>query len=272
MGSKISFCIWNVHGMDGYRDYEMPNFVVDEILSKEKDIVILTEFIRSKKWGSISRKFARKYWRYTYCSNNNTNEILILIKKGILGIDDDILKGIKSQMMPANNKNPNYLHIVINLPNNKSLFVFGIRIRDDDHVCQFDLFNSYLKTLGLTDNDYIFGGGDFNEWKNPIQKKVNFLSIHTPKVDLGDKPFEVSSAKESTISTWSAILTKKDGSTGKAVIDHVATKNCSYVMLEDYCWDFVKKENGYGDLTATDVLSDVLYHPDHAILLGEFKL
>lgn len=272
MDSKVSFFIWNVHGMNGYKNYEMPEFVVNEILSKEKDIVILTEFIRSEKWKTISRKLAKKYWRYTYCSNSNTNEILILIKKGFLGIDDDILKKIKPRMMPANIKNPNYLHIVLNLPDNKRLFVFGVRIRDDDHSCQFNLFNSYLQTLGLTDNDYVFGGGDFNEWEKPIKEKVSLLKIHTPKVHLGKNPFEVSSAAESTISTWSTILTNKDGKTGKAVIDHVATKNCSKVILEDFCWDFVCEENGYRDLTATDVLSDVLYHPDHAILLGELEL
>ena len=44
---KLSVFVWNIHGMNNYKNYKMPRFVIDTILNEEKDIVILTEFIRN---------------------------------------------------------------------------------------------------------------------------------------------------------------------------------------------------------------------------------
>lgn len=267
----ISFLIWNIHGMQGYNQYKTPRFVVDKILKENKDIVMITEFIRTTNWNVISRRFAKKYWRYTYpfCSEN-ANEILILIKKGFYGIDDRVLNSLIPQTLPNNKDNPNFLQVSIPFPEKKKLYIMGVRIRDDEHKKQFALLNDYLQTLKLNDEDYVICGGDFNEWNRYVQKNIMMLTVSTPNVNLGSNPFPNTSAKDSTISTWSAVLKNKNTKiTGKALIDHVATKNFSKIYLEDYCWDFVNITNGYLNRTDKDYKSDLFHLPDHAILKGK---
>ena len=58
----------------------------------------------------------------------------------------------------------------------------------------------------------------------------------------------------------------KEESTNKTSFEKAKFKNV------DYYWDFVNKRNGYGNRTRSDVLSDLIGVPDHAVLVAEFNL
>ena len=112
---EFSFFVWNIHGMNGYGDYLTPSFVIDRILFEERDIVIITEFIRTKDWDEISSKLSSKYWRYTYDKKCGTNEILILVRKNFCGISDENLRKIPKYNFSANYGQPNFLQVIINM-------------------------------------------------------------------------------------------------------------------------------------------------------------
>lgn len=264
---KYSILIWNIHGADGFSSYQMPNFVLEKILYEDKDFVVITEFIRNSQWSSISRKLAKKYWRYTYqTKSNNKNEVLILVKKNLSCIEKyNAMKSLKPKMLPPQADNPNFLEIELLLNDERTLYIIGVRIRDDNHTPQFKILVDYLNTLPK--DAYIICGGDFNEWANPIGQKIKSLTVHTPYYYSLNKNDYFQS-----LSTWSAILKDKYGKYGKAIIDHVLTKNVSDVLLNDYLWDFVNSNNGYGKIQSDGYKSDLKYLPDHGILIGELTI
>lgn len=110
-------------------------------------------------------------------------------------------------------------------------------------------------------------GGDFNEWANPIKKKISSCyAVNTPKYKMKSNDFN-------SLSTWSAVpKNKSTGKIGKAIIDHVLSRNISRILLYDYLWDFVTAENGYRKRRTDEYKSDLHCLPDHGILIGEFKI
>lgn len=263
---KYSILTWNIHGANNYNMYHIPNFVIEKILTENKDFVIITEFIRVNNWNELSKKLSKIYWQYTYTTKSNfENEILILIKKGLVGIEENNdMKNIEPIMLTSNSANPNFLCVRLCLENKKQLYIIGVRIRDDEHNPQFLLLKNYLKSLPL--DSHIICGGDFNEWQNPIRKKLHpLINVHTPRYSMQPNNFE-------SLSTWSAVPQNKNGKSGKAIIDHFLCKNISKITLYDYLWDFVNIQNGYADRQDCDYKSDLHSLPDHGILLGEMEL
>ena len=110
----------------------------------------------------------------------------------------------------------------------------------------------------IKNTSIVIGGGDFNEWKNYVKKKIPpDYSVETPVFRWGKK------GDFTTLSTWSVVLESK------AVIDHIITCDVHRTILEDYNWDFVNPKNGYAGRQDKDYKSDLLCLPDHAILCGE---
>ena len=188
-----------------------------------------------------------------------------MVKKGIVGIElNNDMERIKPLMLTPNPANPNFLCIKLCLENHKTLYIIGVRIRDDEHAPQFLLLKNYLSSLPV--DSHIICGGDFNEWQNPICKKLHpLINVNTPKYFMKPNNFE-------SLSTWSAVLKNKNGISGKAIIDHFLSKNISKITLYAYLWDFVNIQNGYADRQDWDYKSDLHSLPDHGILLGEIEI
>ncbi len=269
---KLHIMTWNIHGLDNFNNYQMPEFVINTVLSRECDIVILTEFIRNNQWSAISRKLAKKYWRYTYPSKSNRhNEILILVKKGIdMFESNNNMDSLKSVSL-SNDNSPNYLQISLKIKDGKILTICGVRIINikDNYDAQYEALAAQLNSL-IKSNSMIVGGGDFNAWKNYVQKKLQQKKLQ--QINVITPPYTMKPNDFSTLDNWSAIPKDKDGKIGKALIDHFITSESGMITPNRYSWDFVSKENGYKDLKPEDYKSDLLYLPDHAILSGILNL
>ena len=257
---KLSFLIWNIHGASNYKTYRMPDFVANRILNAEKDIVILTEFIRNSTWEEISKKFSKTYWIYSYpIESRHCNEILIMVKKDIrITENNNDMESIKPELLKGNANNPNFLQIKIS-EHHKSIYIIGVRLRYDDYPSQIKILNDYFSHL--PDDACIICGGDFNAWPRFIRENLPKLKVNTPKFSMEKDDFQ-------SLSTWSAVLKGEDGKTSKAIIDHILTRNISEIALEDYAWDFVTFNNGYGQRGVDEYKSDLSFLPDHGILSG----
>lgn len=130
-----SIMIWNIHGANGYGSYKTPDFVINKILSENKDFIILTEFVRTLEWKSIYKKLSDFYWIYTYpIASRNNNEILIMIKRGLSRIErNNDMNNLVPIMLSENKMNPDFLEIPLST-NQNTLHIIGLRIRDDDHI------------------------------------------------------------------------------------------------------------------------------------------
>ena len=167
-------------------------------------------------------------------------------------------------ILSENKINPDFLEVPLST-NKNTLHIIGMRIRDKDHIPQFDILKNYLNSLPK--NDLVICGGDFNEWANPIKAKIpTGYSVNTPRYKMIPNDFQ-------SLSTWSAVPKNKNTEkTGKAIIDHIVSKNILSVSLSDYLWDFVSKDNGYGSRKSDEYKSDLPCLPDHGILIGEFRI
>lgn len=263
---NYSILTWNIHGADNYKTYHIPNFVIEKILFENKDFVIITEFIRVNNWTEFSNKLSKKYWIYTYTTQNKyENEVLILIRKGLTEIErNNDMKHISPIMLTPDPTNPNFLCIKLTLECKKLLYIIGIRIRDDDHTPQFMHLKNYFSSL--PSESLIICGGDFNEWQKHIKQKLpSDIKVNTPRYSMCKNNFD-------SLTTWSAILKSKNGDLGKALIDHFLTRNISQITLYDYLWDFINIHNGYGNRQDYDYKSDLHSLPDHGILFGEIVI
>jgi endonuclease/exonuclease/phosphatase family metal-dependent hydrolase len=162
---------------------------------------------------------------------------------------------------------PNFLQIEVELKLTKQpIFIIGTRIRDtDDHTKQFQALKEHLDNLPK--DSKLICAGDFNEWKNHVSNNLGkSYNVCTPRYDMAVWQ------NYDTLDKWSAVVrnqkTKKDS---KTLIDHIITKNVR-VTNEDYLWDFVNKENEYGDLNPEDNKTHLIGLPDHAILIADIEI
>ena len=281
--STLKLMSWNINGRSrSYHNYIFPSFIIDEIMNPDinADIIILTEFLRGHNWPSVSRQLAKKYWRFTYPNKiNKQNEILIALRKDIIGLDYDSIK-ITIDMNTTIQDKPNFFQIE-SLFNGSSLFIIGVRIKDTkNHNQEFQALNDHLNSL--PDTSKIICSGDFNEWPSHVKQKLKNMQISSPRFN--DNHSDTNPMYKNP-SRWSYV-TGSSQSPGKAVIDLIATKNVTviressdststnsnYKMLANYIWNFVTPDNGYENLKPEDYKSHLTNRPDHAIMTAFIKI
>ena len=261
---KYTFLEWNVQGAGGYRHYSIPKFVVDTIIEKNIDIVVLVEFYIGCNFDYIRQRIQDNYYMFISPFAYNRNQILIALNKDKFKESD--ISNI-STVNPMDKKFPEYLQIDIKTEQDKVFSIIGTRIKTncpkEDKEKQF----YFLKEqIGLINK--VICVGDFNATNSHAKKFLTSADIYGPRT--------LENAR------WSFVHKNGD----KVGIDLIAVKNINilknekdelskkegYEMYAKYDWDFVNEKNGYGELTSSDYLPEFTGKPNHAILIGNFEV
>ena len=277
---KLKIISWNINGRAGFGNYIIPvKPIMDTIIKQIPDVIVLTEFI-SVACGFQDLKYSLSELGYRVDISPyqvNTNGILIAYKKEYIS---NIIN-VKSL------REPNFLYTQITV-NEKELVIAGVRITTSndwsDRKSQFEQVVKELKIVYSNNVDFILAG-DFNngniqfesnlnhEYTNQ-RKKYNYQMIwkiieHTEKWALitPDQGGQYVGGKFSIVTR-----SNDDMKLYHTKDDHIiSTFSKDEFYIVDYSFDFVTKENGYGELKPTDYLSHLHTLPDHAVLIAEIN-
>ena len=268
---KLTVVEWNIRGAASFpwhNDYEIENWVVDEILKDLPMCVTLTEFVISKGWDYLQSELERKEYIWFVTSFTGGNGVLIAIKKDV-GFDcTDICKYnpgyVLNNEILIGTDVPDFYEIRVKY-NKDLLSIIGVRIRKDIYgtnpnytLNQFALLDDYLSSIGHK----VICVGDFNaywagKWKTPqnttLPKTAVNFSLHTPRYNVGD---------------WYSYVQPNGKGTQ---LDHLIT-NIKFKQIDvRYVWGFVNSANGYAQLSKSDYKNKVGI-PDHAIFKTDIFL
>lgn len=266
MDEKINYTFleWNIQGAGGYGDYSTPKFVVDTVIEKNVDIVVLVEFYIGCNFDYLRQGMEDNYYIFISPFVYKHNQILIALNRNKFK-ERDISNIIT--INPIDIKLPEYLQINIKTEQEKKFSIIGTRIKTnchkEDKEKQFDFLNNQIKLI-----DRVICIGDFNVTHSNAKEFLTSAKIYGPRTRENAR--------------WSFV--HKDG--GKVGIDLIAAKNIrilqnmkdnlsekeNYKMYAKYDWNFVNKKNGYGKLTSSDYLPEFTGKPNHAILIGNFEV
>lgn len=261
---KYTFLEWNVQGAGGYHDYSTPKFVIDTIIEKNVDIVVLVEFYIGCNFDYVRQRMQDNYYMFISPFVYKHNQILIALNRNKFK-ERDISNIIT--INPVDIQSPEYLQINIKTEQEKVFSIIGTRIKTnclkEDREKQFDVLNNKIRLI-----DKAICIGDFNITYSYAIKYLTSAEIYGPRTRDNAR--------------WSFV--HKDG--GKVGIDLIAAKNVrilqnekddlsdkeGYKMYAKYDWNFVTKKNGYERLTSSDYLPEFSGKPNHAILMGSFEV
>ena len=265
---NYTFLEWNIRGAGGYDNYLIPKFVVNTILEKNTDVVILTEFYAGCNFDYFRQSIEDNYYIFISPFVSGYNQILIALNKNTFG-KSDIYEIIT--VNPLDNNLPEYLRINIKNQPSEGFSIIGTRIKTqgdiEDRKKQFEFLDNQIEQA-----DKIICVGDFNVLFGKLKSLLKSAEVYAPRI-INNK-------------RWSCTHKNGDKDEDKVGIDLIASKNIEipknledelskkegYKMYAKYDWDFVNKKNGYGSLTPSHCLSEVTGKPDHAVLIGNFKV
>lgn len=285
--NELKIIEWNIHGaasMGWNNKYEIKKFVVDRIISEKAQIVILNEFVISIGWDYFQSELTKNEYIWFIAHTSSQNGILIAINTNIEGLSIEKIKkyegnNITSIVNDHIKEQPNFLQVKLEI-NNQSVYIIGIRIRDDESyknkMKQFEEILKQLKTIGK--DEVVMISGDFNHgaikyesdenynYEDNSRKDYNYqmmrklfkdlnLDSHTPDYGSYGRKF-------SWVMKFQNIKVKED---------HIITKKVKVTSI-DYLWDFITSENGYGNLKPEDYKSNLIGLPDHAILTATIEI
>lgn len=262
--NSYTFLEWNIRGAGGYDNYSIPKFVVDTILEKNTEIVILTEFYIGCNFDYFKQHIQDNYYMFISPFAYGYNQILIALNKNTFE-ESDIHEIIT--INPLDSSLPEYLRINIQNQASEGFSIIGTRIKtqggSEDRKKQFEFLDNQIKRA-----DKVICVGDFNVFFRNLRPLLKSAEVYAPRIINNER--------------WSFVHKNGD----KVEIDLIAAKNIEVPKnLEDelskkegdkmyakYDWNFVNKKNGYGSLTPNHCLSELTGKPDHAILIGNFRV
>lgn len=262
---NLNIIEWNIN--QRARKENIPNFIFDELITRDADIVVLTEFDDTTNSEQFLNTF--KNCGYNYVKTNNDldqNQIAILVKNNIK------INNSNSYKSKNNNAIPNM--ILVNCEFNNTVFsMLGVRIRigtgnKEDYESRKKQMSFILTESKKISNPLVMIG-DFNNLRinTPIKpwnlsvldnflKKQN-LKRHTPN------------NKHSWGVKYNAYKHQLDGYISN---DHLVTSSSIRVKHIDYDWGFVER-NKYQIDNKVDIYNQKrilipVGFPDHAILIS----
>ena len=250
--NKFSIMLWNIKGAasilwDKNISKKM-DVIKDTVIDRDKDIVILTEFVLYKGIDELFNELDKKYY-YFISTTTCYNGILIALKKEKFRINST--KIFYSEEIVINNNigsvdTPDFLEIYIK---DYNLYIIGIRIRekiykknDNERVeykeNQFIAFKKYIEEkINKNKKAKFVIAGDFNMDCNYLKKYLNNDSkfiINANNIDKNIYSFEFPN--------------------NKILLDHIITINIADT-LDFYCngWKF-KKDNIDHDIIYQNII------------------
>lgn len=264
---------WNINQRSGLGK-EIPEFVLQELLEQDADVIVLTEVVKNDSLSVFLQKMHEAGYESAISKNENTNEVCILWKVEyyqLLNIDDSLITA-------KENDNPNYLMVGLKDQNDKKFNVVGYRIRVgskestneyEDRARQMKIVTEKLAllngpTMVVTDSNNLRRGATRKEWNLSVLDSM-----------LAAVGFIRNTPEGSSIYAETAVSKEFEFAE-----DHIITKGIE-IRDAEYDRDFVKRDTDiyvWGkDFTkhieGTDFYKQILVgFPDHAIVKGYFEI
>lgn len=253
----ITYLEWNI-GATGNVDYTIPSWAVEYLMTKNVDIIVLTEFRCGYNWDYFKQIIETKYDIYiSPYSSSGINQVCIALRRA---------KGfnVKSIMVEDiyNSEIPELLQLNVSIDDikQKEFVILGTRIKTQDNKKpnQIKFLNNRLKSL-----ETCFCVGDFNITSGNLEKLLSpDLEVCGPRI----------------LNNYHSFVCEDNNKRG---IDLVICKGLKKVTnpypdqkdspYATYDWGFLNKYHGYGTKSKNDFLAQNEL-PDHAILLGQFEI
>ena len=255
---------WNINQRSGIGN-DIPQFVIDELIHQDADIIVLTELFKNSTIEYFWNEMERAGYLHAVTQNDGTNEVGILWKKDaytLSAVDDSVIT-------TKENNNPNLLLVDLLDKSGQILTVVGFRIRMVD-------YNERVEELEIVVNKA-------NEKNNPVLMitDCNNLRRETTETiwNLGvvDSILSAKGFQRHTPSGQSIYTEKSDGGYAyEFAEDHIITRGLK-VDLASYDREFVNRDASaypWGkDFQVHDQrngrrISIEPGYPDHAIVKG----
>lgn len=263
MGIEYSFLEWNIQGAGGFNNYAIPEMVVNTIIEKETDIIVLVEFFTGKDFNNFQRSLKEKYHVFISPFVFGHNQVLVALKKS--KFKQNCVKNVVT-INPIDLNLPEYLQVDVEICDSKILSIVGTRIRTncskENKINQFDFLNRQIKSL-----EKVLCLGDFNLVHTHARKKIYSANVYGPRT--------IDNAR------WSFVHKNGD----KVGIDLIAAKGIDilkqedsisklggYKMYANYDWSFIDRIMAYNNFSKDNHLPDFSGFPNHAILRGSFRI
>ncbi len=245
---------WNLHGCGGRNC--IPEFVAQEVLKQNFDIVVLTEFNASAGWENFRAAMEKRYELHVSPYAKGYNQVCIAVKRGCFDIlRVDAVNIVDYQM-------PELLRLDTKEKKGKeNLTIVGARIKTQGHekVAQRKFLGDYLRQIPY---QKLVCLGDFNYSLGELKEDMAGLEAFGPRTANGLYSYVCSDGRRMG-RDW--IISRGISHFENPFADKGESPYATYD------WSFVTSENGYGYRLPEDPLID-LPLPDHAILMGEFCL
>lgn len=268
---------WNINqATDRYGKNDIPDFVKRELINKNADIIILTEFCFCKNSEAFIQSVFSELgydFRATENKKHGQNEVLIAWKKELFVIGDVEI----TETTKGNNK-PNLLVVHLKkISNDMKIVIAGLRITMKPYEKRKEQMVFALEQLKKYENVII--GGDFNnlrretdvkEWNLDVIQDLchnyKFNPIHTPK---GQSIYQEEGTSIAYEFAEDHFITKgKNVDMRKYYYDRGFTRNNQEIYL--FGGDFQVYNNNINKVTWSIPFGSGI--PDHAMIMGKFVL
>lgn len=264
---------WNINQRCGL-GRAIPEFVVQELLSQNADIIVLTEVVKNDCFPLFVRKMNEAGYEAASTGNETVNEVCILWRREhyrLLSTDDTLIS-------TKENGNPNYLMVALKDETGEEFNVVGYRICIGDketreeyesRARQMKIVTEKLSeltgpTIVVTDSNNLRRGTKTKEWNLSVLDSMLAEVGYKRNTPRGSSIFSADPASEEY----------------EFAEDHIITNG---VVITDirYDRDFVRRDPQvykWGE-DFTKRIDGTLYYkkikvgyPDHAILKGYFEI
>ena len=269
---------WNINQRSGLGK-EIPEFVLQELLEQDADVIVLTEVVKNDSLSVFLQKMHEAGYESAISQNGNANEnineVCILWKKDLYQKVSDCDWLISAQ----DNDNPNYLMVRLRDSEGKEFNVVGYRIRVGRYYYkdkreyefrarQMEIVTEKLaalkgSTMVVTDSNNLCRGTRRKEWNlsvlDSMLSAVGFIR-NTPE---GSSIYEEIAASPEDEFAEDHIITK-----GIEITDAEYDRDFVKRDTDVYIWgkDFKKHIEGASNYNQIQV-----GFPDHAIIKGYFE-
>ena len=147
---------WNINQRSGMGK-GIPQFVIDELIDQNADIIVLTELFQHSTIGYFWAEMERAGYQHAVTQNDGTNEVGILWKKDVYtfhAVDDSVVTTME-------NNHPNFLLVDLEDQDGQLLTVAGFRIRMVDYSQRAEELETTEASWNLQVVDHILSQGGF---------------------------------------------------------------------------------------------------------------
>lgn len=159
---------WNINQRSGMAD-SIPQFVIDELIDQNADIIVLTELFKNRTIEYFWNEMKRAGYSFAVTQNDGTNEVGILWKKDefkLSAVDDSVVTKM-------DNNNPNLLLVDLLDKFGRIFTVVGFRIRMVDYIERVEELEIVVEKANAKKNPILMITDCNNLRRGTIEKNWN---------------------------------------------------------------------------------------------------